>query len=328
METTPARAASATTRRDADRALAVVCRRQFGVFSIRQALASGLPRSRVQRRVAAGRYERLGRGILRVAGAPDSRDARRMAALLHYGGDAVLARTTAAEVHGLPHGLEDDGLHLVVGTRTFEPWTGATVHRSSKLTAAHRTRIGPLRLTSVTWTVTDLAASLDAEDLRKLVSAAVRTGQTDARRLRELLDRRGRFRGRAALRRVLEELSPLEATSRSDLESLFLRVTDRAGIPPTAMNHAVRDADGGRRLLDAVYLPERLPVELDSRRFHGTLLDWHDDLRRENVLKLAGWRDPLRFSYADLRDRSEEVVATIRRALARTRADGPSSVPS
>jgi hypothetical protein len=317
----------AEERRRADRALAALCRRQFGVFSIGQALDCGLPRIRVQRRVSEGRYERLSPGVLRVSGAPDSKDGRRMAALLHFGGEVVLARGTAADVHGLEHGLDDDGLHLLVEQRTFEPWTGATVHRSTKLTDADRTKIGPLRLTSVTWTLTDLAASLDADELRKVVSAGVRSGQTDARRLRELLDRRGRFRGRAALRQVLNELSPLEPASRSELESLFLRVTGRAGIPPTAMNHAVRDAEGERRLLDAAYLPERLPIELDSRQFHGTLLDWHDDLRRENVLKLVGWRDPLRFSYADLRDRPAEVVEILQQALSRSRDDRPSSVP-
>jgi very-short-patch-repair endonuclease len=89
----------------------------------------------------------------------------------------------------------------------------------------------------------------------------------------------------------------------------------RAGLPPDAVNHPIRDATARRRELDAVYLEERLPIELDSRAYHGTLLDWHDDLRRENAIKLAGWRDPLRFSFADLRDRPDEVVALVRGAL-------------
>jgi very-short-patch-repair endonuclease len=61
-------------------------------------------------------------------------------------------------------------------------------------------------------------------------------------------------------------------------------------------------------------------VELDSREHHGTLLDWHDDLRRENGLKLVGWPDPLRFSGADLRFRPDEVIDCVSEALAQARA--------
>lgn len=311
----------AERRARADRKLAAIARRQFGVFSIGQASAAGLPRTRVERRTRSGTYRRLGPGILQVSGAPDGKDVRRMAALLHYGGDAVLARTTAAEVHGLEHRLGDQGLHLLVSMRTFTPRPGTTVHRSAKLTDADVTSVGPLRVTSPTWTVTDLAGMLDPDPLRTFVSAAVRGGQTDAGKLRELMARRGRFRGRAALRRIVDELSPLEPASRSELESLFVRVTSGAGIPPSAINHPISDGNGDRRVLDAVYLPERLPVELDSRAFHGTLLDWTDDLRRENAIKLAGWRDPLRFTHADLRERPDEVVEVLRSALRQARAE-------
>ena len=82
------------------------------------------------------------------------------------------------------------------------------------------------------------------------------------------------------------------------------------------MNLVVRDVDGGRRRVDAVWLPQRLPVELDSRQTHGTLLDWHDDLRRENAITLAGrWRPFLRFSWDDVVRRPAAVVDAVRRAL-------------
>jgi acetyl coenzyme A synthetase (ADP forming)-like protein len=43
---------------------------------------------------------------------------------------------------------------------------------------------------------------------------------------------------------------------------------------PDVVNHPVVDAHGDTRVLDAAYLREHLPIELDSHLEHGTLLDW------------------------------------------------------
>jgi hypothetical protein len=91
----------------------------------------------------------------------------------------------------------------------------------------------------------------------------------------------------------------------------------RHGIEPTAMNHPIRDAARRRRYLDAVYLPEHVWVELDSRRFHGTLLDRNDDALRTASIERAGvWADPLRFTWEDVTERPGEVAAQVRSALA------------
>jgi predicted transcriptional regulator of viral defense system len=306
-------------RRAADRALARLARKQHGLFTTAQAIEVGLDSGVISRRLAAAHYERRWPGVYAIAGSPDGREARYLAALLLLGGDAALSHATAASVHGLEHRLAEDAIHLTVRQRTFTPRSTLRVHRSVVFTADDVVRVDGLRVTTVTWTLTDLARLVDVERLRRLVSAAVRAGQTDAERLRALLDRRRQLPGRARLVRIVDELSPLEEVTRGELESLFVRVMTRAGLPPDAVNHPIRDATARRRELDAVYLEERLPIELDSRAYHGTLLDWHDDLRRENAIKLAGWRDPLRFSYADLRDRPDEVVALVRVALGEIR---------
>jgi hypothetical protein len=308
-------------RRASDLALARIARNQYGLFTTAQATEVGLNSGVVSRRLVAARYERRWPGVYAVAGSPDRREARYLAALLLLGGDAALSHVTAATVHGLEHRLVEDGIHLTVRNRTFERRAALTVHRSVAFTAADVVQVDGLRVTSVTWTLTDLARLVDEERLRRLVSEGVRNGQTDADRLRALLARRRQLPGRARLVRIVDELSPLEPATRGELESLFLRVSTRAGVPPSAMNYPVRDAAGGRREFDAVYEEERLPIELDSRAFHGTLLDWHDDLRRENAVKLAGWRDPLRFSYADLRDRPKEVGTVLRSALEQIREE-------
>ena len=119
-------------------------------------------------------------------------------------------------------------------------------------------------------------------------------------------------------------VSPLEAQCDSELESVFLAVARQHGLEPTAMNHPVRDATGGRRRLDVVYLPEHVWAELDSERFHRTLLDRNDDALRTTSIERAGaWRDPLRFSWWDVTERPGEVMAQVRTALDAARAGLP-----
>lgn len=309
-------------RRRTEGELAGLQRRQHGAFSRGQAIDVGLTADAVDGRFRHGRYRRLLPGVMAEAGVPDSFELRAMAALLWAGGDAVLARGSAARVHGLPlPAAATRQLHLLVANRCFSTPRGLVVHRTRHLDASDCTSVGALAVTTVTRTVCDLAGDLSPTALRRLVAAAARDGVTDDVRLRTALRRLGRIRGARHLRRIVDELSPLDAQCRSEFESVFLRMARRHGVEPTAMNHPIRDGDAGRRLLDAVYLPEHVWVELDSRRFHGTLLDRNDDAIRSAAIERGGaWADPLRFTWEDVTERSAEVVAQIRAALAAAEA--------
>jgi hypothetical protein len=292
------------------------------VFTLEQADAAGVSSGHVYRGVQGGAYVRLLPGVLAVTGSPDGRERRWLAAQLSLGPGAVLSHQTAADIHGLEHRLPNTSrIHFTVAEGHPRRRQRFVIHRTSNLHPDDVTTVGRFEVTSVTRTLCDVAGEVDPERLRKIVAAGVREGHTSAELLRSAVARRERFPGRAALRRVVDELSPLEPCTREELESLFLRITTAANIAPTHMNLPVEDADGVTRYIDAAWLPEGVFVELDSRTYHGTLLDWHDDLRRENAVKLGGWQDPLRFSYADLRHRPEEVVEVVRLGLARARAD-------
>lgn len=306
---------------DADQNLADLCRRQFGVFALAQGVALGVPHATLVSRLRARRYRPLLPGVVAEAATPDSWEARAMAALLAVGGEAVLARGSAARVLNLdvPRGVAD-GLHLLVRDRTFQGLPDLTIHRTRRLEEVDVLTVGPLRCTTTTRTLCDLAGDLGPVALRRTVADAVRRGATSPTDLRHASRRLGRLRGKRFLLTLVDELSPLDGDCRSELETAFLRLMRRAGLPPTAMNHPVVDAFGTRRFIDAAYLPEQVPIELDSRVAHGSLLDWHDDLRRENAIVLTGWRDFLRFSWADIEQRPARVVTVVRRALAAARA--------
>lgn len=298
--------------------LSRVARRQFGIVTTQQAVSAGIDDHRLASLLARGVLARRFRGVYAFRGAPDSREARWLAAQFAIGRSGALSHGTAAAAHGLPIDIDrhDGRIHVIVARSSRDVPAGVVVHESPNVEVATVLRHGVLRVTSVARTLCDVAGAMpDEASLRQNVAAAVRSGQVTPDDVRREVELRRRFAGRAALRRVLEELSPLEVQARHELESLFLRVTTRGGVPPTAMNHRVTDADGRTRYLDAAWLPAGVYAELDSRRFHGTLVDWHDDQRRENAVSLAGFPICLRFSWWDLQRHPELVIETIRRAL-------------
>ena len=269
-------------------------------------------------RIRRGRYRELLPRVVCDHGTPDGWELRAMAALLWAGGDAVLARASAARLHGweLPP-TTTRGIHLLTRVRSGPCPAGVVRHRSAGFDLARDTvHVGVLRCTAPARTVVDLAGGLAPASLRDVVAQGLRRGQLDAARLHRAMRHAGPVAGSRALRQVLAEVSPLHAACRSWLEGAFVDLTHGTGLEPTAMNHPVCDARGHRRRLDAVYLPEHLPVELDGAAAHSTPLDLADDADREEQVLLAGpWRPFLRFSHDDVVHRGPAVLAAIEARL-------------
>lgn len=302
-----------------DQRLFAVARRQFGVFTSTQFVACGFARATLDARCRAGTYVRAHCGVYRHAVMAPSWQSRALAALLAVGGTTTLARSSAAQVLGLDlPNLRDDHIHLLVHQRTWGQLDGVVVHRSKAFEADVIIHEG-WPVTNATRTLFDLGTTIGPQAMRRAVAHAVRNNLTDASLIREAATRLGRIKGKRWLLALADELHPLDSNCRSHIETLFLHIMRKAGRPPTAMNHPVVDAFGHRRFIDAVYLPEQLPIELDSRQHHGSLLDWHDDTRRENAIVLVDWRDFLRFSRDDLIHHPAKVVESVFRALAASR---------
>lgn len=303
----------------ADRALARLLASQHGVASRAQAAATGVPLRTIDGRVQNGRYRAVLPGVVAEAAAPMSWQARALAAVLWAGGDASLARRSAARLWDLP--TRAGPIHVVVRDRTFARVAGVVVHRSRSLTDDHVTERDGLPTTTPARTVVDRAGEVSPRDLRRLLAAAARDGLVEATDLRVVMAEVGRVGGIGRLRTLVDELSPLDGQCNSVLESDWLQLVRANGMPPTAMNHEIRDRHGGKRYLDAAYVPERLPIELDSSRFHSTTLDRHDDAAREALIVGSdGWRRPLRFTWGDVHERPGDVVARLRDRLDTLRA--------
>lgn len=112
-----------------------------------QLAALGFTKDGVLRRLKAGTLFRVYRGVYAVAGTRDTFDYRVMAAVLASGEGAVASGRCAAALYGLRR-IRCDAVEVTVSGRHAPRLAGYTSHRRDRLTAADRSRIGVIPVTS------------------------------------------------------------------------------------------------------------------------------------------------------------------------------------
>lgn len=115
---------------------------------------------------------------------------------------------------------------------------------------------------------------------------------------------KGRY-GSPAARRLLHAA---EDGARSEAERLLIRLLKAAGITGWRANHPV----AGYKV-DVGFPGCKVAVETDGLAFHIDSDDFHNDRVRQNAISLAGWQ-VLRFTWLDLTEYPDRVIAEIRRA--------------
>ncbi len=101
--------------------------------------------------------------------------------------------------------------------------------------------------------------------------------------------------------------------TRSDLESDFLALCHRAGLPAPEVNVRI-----GRWTVDFLWPAQKLAVETDSYRFHHGTVAFEDDRARDLDLRRHGYQ-VLRFTERQLEDEAPAVIADLQHALRRRR---------
>jgi predicted transcriptional regulator of viral defense system len=302
-----------------DRRIAALAARQHGVVSLDQLRAFGLTENAVRKRVERGRLYRAHYGAYSVGYPPRTREARFMAAVLACGPDAVLSHRSAALLRGIRTREEkDEPVHVIAPNRRGRSPAGIVAHRDGTLRRIDRTRWSGIPCTTVERTLVDLAGIEPMVALREAVGQAEQLRALNRSRLRALIRHcRGR-RGVARLRLVLDEVRSTARRSRSELERLFLRICDRAGLPEPVVNLKI-EVDEGRHLeVDFTWSAERFAVEADSRRFHDTDTAYRRDRRRDQDLQLAGWR-VARCTWEEVEDEPRALGTRLRLLLAADR---------
>jgi hypothetical protein len=303
--------------RDSD-ALGELLSDRQGVVSTTEALRY-LSRSMLRWRLASGRWQQPCRGVVVAQSGPLSTTQQLWTALLWGGQGALLAGLTAARLDGL-HGFTEPGIHLLLpatGQVRKEPPRGAirepvVVHRSRWLDQSDvhpvrqppRTRLSRSLVDAAAWTPTDDRA-------RALLAAGVQQRLVRPGDLMAVTARPARLRRRRLIQATLADVAGgAHALSELDLADLLRRF----GLPEPDRQASRRDQHGRRRWLDALWEAARLIVEVDGR-WHTDVVNWWEDMKRDNEFTINGYR-VLRFPAYAVRSDPERVAQQIRNALA------------
>ena len=130
----------------------------------------------------------------------------------------------------------------------------------------------------------------------------------DHRSMEVVLKRANGRRGAGVLRRAISELAE-PPDVRSELERRFLALMRRSELAMPTTNLRVSGHE-----VDFCWPEQRLIVETDGRRTHGTPQAFERDRQRDLELARAGWQ-VLRISWRQVVKRPEQIVATLHRRL-------------
>lgn len=194
-------------RPDHDR-LYRIAEHQAGYFSTQQGASAGFSRERLVEYSKTGRFQRVARGIYRLAQFPPSRFEDLFVAWLRCGPRAAISHESALAVYDLSDVMSGE-IHLTVPRTASRRREGIRQHTSPLRPEDIKRREG-LPLTTVPRTIADVAKAGLAEELvRQAIHQALQRGLTTRPSLIEEAKRRG---GRAA-QLIRQALSKPEAGS-------------------------------------------------------------------------------------------------------------------
>lgn len=297
------------------------CRESGGPVRLSStAAAAGLDPSTVRRRANREGFWRPFPDVIGPPGVEPDADAWCRAALLHLGADdeetlAGVTRDTALWLYGLRGSAPTAVQAIVPAERTVAGSRRLAVVRSRVLVPDDLTTVRRIRTVTGARLVRDLAPVTRLAPLRSAVIDLVQQRHTTFEALWAQHDR-GRFPGRALLRRVLEEV---DAAGRTD-SPLELRVRDglsAEGIPLDRGQVPVPLEDGARIHLDLGIASIRFGIEVDSMGAHSDRRQLTKDAKRANALARvdADWRvlhvtwEILEHGWDRFTDEVREVVA-------------------
>jgi very-short-patch-repair endonuclease len=288
-----------------ERLVVALAERQSGVVGYRQLRALNLNDPWIRRRIEMGWLIPILHGVYAVGHRPRLLRGWHQAALLAAGGRSGLSNRSAGAHWGM---TKAPGRPHVIAPRSADGIEGIVVHRPRALAEGDIVEDQGLRVTSPARTLLDLAG--EGASKRALERAL---DQAEIHHLHlpidELVPRCRRRRGAPTLRAVLEWHLAGSTITESEAEEAFLAIVRRAGLPDPTPQCVV---EGKRR--DFVWARERIVVEVDGWRYHGTAQAAERDAVRDNELGLAGWL-ALRFTRRRVVHRSKDVQRDLERAF-------------
>jgi predicted transcriptional regulator of viral defense system len=296
-----------------DARAARVAASQAGLVARGDLAAVGLGRGAIAHRVAVERLHRVHRGIYLLGHSvgPAGADAR--AAVLACGRHAYLSHRSALEQYGIVDPAGGD-VHVTVVRGRRRSRKGIRAHRTTRIAPEDLGLLdGDLRITSPARAILDYAEQAPRAELARAVNEAHVQRLALPDDLRAVLARTPGRRGARTLRAVLDRNDGPVLLHRG-LEEVAYMLFDGTPIPQPLVNHSMFGWE-----YDLVWLKERVIVELDGGRFHGTPAAVNRDRRKEADARRHDF-ELIRYSWWQIDEESHFVVAEVAAALERRRS--------
>jgi very-short-patch-repair endonuclease len=260
----------------------------------------------------------VGRGVDRLRDRPFDWESRCQAALDLAGDGAVLARRSAARLHGFWAYRDTEAIEVAVRRGRDHDTTLGRVIQTRWLPADHVTTVDGLPVTTPARTFFDLCGDPDGglrldhpaherAMARVYNDAVARRGMTFVQEAAVLvvLAKRGRA-GTRLVRRLLERFGPDHTPTQSDAESLFVELIDAYQLPEPQRQVPISDSEGWIGTVDFLWPSASHVVEVDSA-WHDGPLDREQDRERDDRLRAAGYT-VARYRYGDFISRPAAVA--------------------
>jgi len=165
----------------------------------------------------------------------------------------------------------------------------------------------------------DLAARSTPIELEGYISSASQKGYLDRPRVTRLIDEGAGRKGIKELRYQLRYWDEEMLNALSILETKFIVVCKERGIEVPKTNQWVCGL-----MVDFVWPNLRIVVEVDGFTFHGDRIAFERDHDRPAILMRGGYLR-LAFTWRQVVERPDEVVATVLAAMATWTNQGPTA---
>ncbi len=290
----------------ADRLIARLAARQYGLITLRQLIELGFGRGAIAHRIRLGRLIPIHTGVYAVGHRRTEPNVIAAAAVLAGGAQATLSHFSAAFLWGVCRRWQAPP-EIIVPVRRRP--AGVRVHVCTTLTRRDVRRHLGIRVTSPARTLLDIAPALPDTRLTRAVNDARLNRHMRLAELAELLERLPRHPGTCRLRPLTQTES---GPTRSEFEDRFVAVVHQYGLPEPLLNTYVAGW-----LVDALFPEQRLIVELDGYEYHGDRGSFERDRERDAATLAAGCAT-VRVTWERLTRATAREVARLQ-AILRTR---------
>jgi very-short-patch-repair endonuclease len=282
--------------------------RQRGNVTRGQLLAHGASPTMIDRRLRVGALRRKFRGVYFAGHGPEPPLAHESAAVLACAPQALLGARTAAVLRDLPVVAESDVDVIVVG-RQIRGQSGIRVRMIGSLGSGELRRMHGVPIASPALILLDLAGTLGEAELAQALNEARVQRMVRDHELAAVIAAHPKRRGARALAKLLAAETAELATG-SEAEALCLTIMRKHGLEPDEAQARI-----GRYRVDFLFRAERLVVEVDGYRYHGTRHRFVRDRRRTAAIVAKGYVI-FPVSWHDLVDASAVTMRALADALA------------